>query len=330
MSRILEKCEWTTDSFAPSFASLFPHTLNRGTASSSPAAYRSMSHEREFLNAPNGAILAIDWFDHPEEIAKKYHGLVVLVNHGCTQNSSQAIFDYVVEHSHQLDVGCCIVNLQGVNGVQTNNTSLGTGLSMIIELKAVTERIHQHLGANFPKSLVAVSLGGIPVIEYLSQDKVNYSSACLISTPLNIPKWCSTNSLPVLRCIESAKMVMKDNADQLTKLNIQAVTKASHATTLSDIFNALHTTNVSSWYNSLEPYSRLDQISKPLLMFYAIDDESMSFLDDVDLMRLCRNQNIAVSVTEYGGHCDFHVLNRKSWIGLCVLEYLSISLRPEF
>ena len=330
MSRILEKCEWTTDSFAPSPAAIFPLLGNVKHSSAPLSLKKDHSYEREILNAPNGAVLAIDWYDHPEDIAKKYHGLLVLINHGCTQSFSSSIFQFITDHAHYFDVGCCIVNLQGVNGVQATNSSIGTGLSMIVELKAVTERIHQHLGANFPKSLVAVSIGGIPVIDYLSQDKINYSSACLVSTPLNLQKWCANHSAVMLESLESAKRVIKENAQILTKLNVQGVTKAASATTLSDMFSVLHTSTLSAWFNSLEPYSRLDQVSKPLAMFYALDDPSMSFLDDVDLMRLCRNQNIAVSVTEHGGHCQFKVINSESWIGRSVLEFLSISLRPEF
>ena len=330
MCRILEKCEWTTDSFAPAFGSLFPWIKTVKSVPTHPAEKQTNSYEREILNAPNGAILAIDWFDHPEEIAKKYHGLVVLINHGCTLGLSKTTYGYISEHCDKYDIGCCVVNLQGVNGVQATNSSIGTGLSMIVELKAITERIHQHLGANFPKSLVAMSVGGIPVIEYLSQDKLNYSSACVISTPLNLPKWCAYDSSPTRQCLESAKQMIKENSEILTKLNVQDVTRASSATTLSDLFAAMHTSNVSAWLNSLEPYARLDQITKPLMMFYALDDQSMTFLDDVDLMRLCRNQNIAVSVTEHGGHCEFKVINSESWIGQSVLEFISISLRPEF
>ncbi len=333
MSRILEKCDWTTDSFAPTLSALLSNFIKHPVPTSFEPMYDLAKCEREILNAPNGALLAIDWLDHPEEIAKKYHGIIVLVNHGCTQVLSRSIYQYLMQNAHQQDMGCCLVNLQGVNGVQATNASVGTGLSMIVELKAVTERIHQHLGSSFPKCLVSVSIGAIPVIEYLSQDRLNYSSACLISTPLNLQKWCSDATRATASCITSAKHVVKINADLLSTWNIHAASKASLATSLSDIFSALHTassSSVSSLYNSIEPYSRLDQIAKPLLMFYSLDDESMSFHDDVDLLRLCRNPNIAVSVTEHGGHCEFKSLNNPDWLGKSVLEYLSISLRPEF
>jgi predicted alpha/beta-fold hydrolase len=333
MSRILEKCNWTTDSFAPILSDIVRKALKHSNALDVVEANYNAHHEREFLNAPNGSMLAIDWLDHPEDIAKKFHGLVVLVNHGCTQIMARSLFEYLMENAHQQDMGCCVVNLQGVNGVQATNASVGTGLSMIVELKAVTERIHQHLGSFFPKCLVGVSIGAIPVIEYLSQDRLNYSSACLISPPLQLQKWCDDGTRETASCIASAKHLIKENAEVLSTWNIHAVSKASMATSLSEIFAAIHSSSsssVASLFNSLEPYSRLDQISKPLLMFYALDDESMSFYDDVDLLRLCRNPNIAVSVTEHGGHYGFRSLNKPTWLGQSVLEYLSISLRPEF
>ena len=179
-----------------------------------------------------------------------------------------------------------------------------------------------------------MSIGAIPVIQYLAQDKLNYSSACFISAPLNLSKWCGSDTCATTECRDAAIGCVKENSEMLTKWNIQAVTKASNSVSLSDYFTAMHvqnsSPNVSSLFNSLEPYSRLDQITKPLLMSYALDDESIAFSEDVDLLRLCRNPNIAVAVTEHGGHAEFCTINKQSWIGQSVLEFISVSLRPEF
>jgi predicted alpha/beta-fold hydrolase len=223
--------------------------------------------------------------------------------------------------------------MQGLSGVHATTSSIGTGLSLIVELKAITERLNQHLGSHFPKSLVAFSIGGVPLIDYLSQDKANYISTVLVSTPLNLEKFCMGDNPATDACVEDVHKALKDNSDVLTTWNVDLVSKAIKSATLAEYYAEIGSvigSNSASIFHSVEPYSRLAQLTKPTLLIYALDDESIEFIKDVDIIQLCKNPNIAVCVTEDGGHCGFHTINRRCWLGSVILEYLSASMRPEF
>jgi len=332
VSRLLERCGWTTETYAPSpfIFNGFGHTQRTIQASlSSHTEY----FEREILTAPNGSTLGIDWYDHPEDMAKKYHGIIVILNHGCTQRLSKSIIRHIIRGSQKEGVGCCVINMQGVNDVPSTTTSIGTSLSLIVELKAITERLNQHLGSHFPKSIVAFSIAGIPLIDYLSQDKGNYTSTSLVSTPLALKNFCMGDNVSSDACVADVHDLIKANSDILTSWNLDVTSKVAKATTLAEFYDGIGSVSGStaaSFFHSLEPYSRISQIAKPIILFYALDDESIQFTRDVDLIRLCKNPNVAVCVTEHGGHCGFHTLSEPNWIGSAVLEYLSASMRPEF
>ena len=331
LSRILERCSWTTGSYVPLpwLTTGFAHVkalLGRNATIEAP------SYEREFLLAPNSSTVAIDWYEHPENITKVSHGLLVFFNHGLNGPISNRIIESATRVASAYHMSLCVVSIQGVNGVSLSSMQTGLGLSFVIEMKAATERINQHLGLSFPKAAFGLSIGGAPVLEFLEQEKSTYSSLILISCPLDLERFGMMESELSDLLVSEGKKVVQANSDTLTKSNVEEVTKALEASNVNDLLANVACKewghpSTASLYQFLDPYSCLHRLTKPTLLFYALDDESIDFFACIDLIRLCRNPNIAVAVTEVGGHCAFQTFG-QDWLMDCVCDFASSSFKP--
>ena len=291
-------------------------------AKSEPLA--EIAFERELLLAPNGSTVAVDWFNHPEDVVKDFQGIVIIFTHGLTRDLSRQLINSVLRQTPLQRLSVCIVTVQGSNGIALSSPQTGLRLSALIEFKAATERINQHLGSSFPKAAVACSIGAIPVVEYIEQEKSGYSSMILISTPLDVGRFAVDENEVTDYLLNQGKQILKDNADVLTRSDIEDFSKATDATTLNEFLtHAVGKASIGTW----DPYRSLDAIQRPTLMLYALDDESIQFSTSIDLVRLCRNPNIAVAVTEVGGHCGFQFL-QSDWLANCICEFASSASKP--
>jgi predicted alpha/beta-fold hydrolase len=292
----------------------------------------SISYDRELLLAPNSSTVAIDWYEHPENIVKNYHGLLVIFTHGLNGRlESLAIKSCLrIAKNHRLSL--CAVNIQGVNDVALSSSQTGLGLSFVIELKAAVERINQHLGATFPKAGFALGIGGAPVLEFLNQEKSGFTSLILVSCPLDLDRFCMTENEVMDALLDAGKSVLRRNSDALTKTSVEETSKALAASNLHEFFSNVackgwgHPT-LASLFKVVDPYLHLDTIQKPTLLIYSLDDESVDFTSCVDLIRLCRNPFIAVAVTEVGGHCGFQALN-PDWLMESVCQFAASGFKP--
>jgi predicted alpha/beta-fold hydrolase len=328
MSRVLERCIWTTESYIPLpwLQGGFAHLR---AALSKVIPIGENDFERELLMAPNASTIAIDWYDHPEDIVKTRHGVVVLFAHALNGEIIQYLVSSIRKKVSAHRLSLCVVTVQGSNGVALSSLQTGLGFSFIIEYKAVTERINQHLGSSFPKAAVACSLGGIPVAEFMDQEKTGYSSVVLISCPLDLGKFLTDENDVTDFLLTNGKQVLKENTEAMTAADVDNFSKASDTSSLNDFlkFTICKQTMLSNILRAVDPYERLQSMNKPTLLMYALDDESNDFSSNVDLIRLCRNPNIAVAVTETGGHCGFQSFT-PDWLGECVCEFASSASKP--
>lgn len=329
MSRILERCNWTTDSYFPS-PFIFGGYSHMRAASSHGCAIPETSFEREIFRAPNGSTVAIDWFDHPEEIVKKYRSLLVIFNHGLNGPLSRALIRSAIAVAPERKMALCVINVQGTAGVPLSSPQSSVGLSFILEYKSVVERINQHIGPMFPKTAFAASMGGIPVVEFMDQEKSGFSSLVLVSCPTDLDRFGTSELL-----MDMGKETLKTEADGFTQhLGAEETAKAMEAVVLSEFL--LHTIakpwshpNIASVYTAADPRPHLDAIRIPTLLIYALDDADVNFIKNVDLLRLCRNEQIALAVTEVGGHCGFQTVT-PNWLMRAVCEFAVSSCKPVF
>ena len=306
ISRILERCKWTTELYIPA---IWDPSASREASSVDSRT------QLELLVAGNSASVGIDWVDQPDDIVKKYQGLLVIFTHGFTEHIIPRIVSAArsVASTHKL--GICVVKMQGSAGVglSTNHTALG--FSFLSEIQAATDRISQHVGATFPKIALGFGLGGVPLIEYSGSA---FSGMVLVSCPLNVDRFCSSEpNGPMLFC---GKKLVKDNADFLTRHFPIEMTKAMDAASLEE-FVALAKPVASSLPSAADLYQLLDNKTHPTLFFYALDDVHIEFSKTVDLVRLCRNPNIAVASVESGGHCEFFSVNKTNWLVHAICEF---------
>jgi predicted alpha/beta-fold hydrolase len=333
MSKILERCVWTTETYYP-----LPWAVSDAShlrlALSKAVPIPQETFERELLLATNSTTVAIDWFEHPEDIVKRSYGVVVFFTHGLNGELIDVFVSSLKEKIATQRLSLCLVTIQGVHGVAPSSQKSAVELSFGAEYKAATERITQHLGLSFPKTALALSLGGIPVIEFLHQEKTAYTSLILVSCPLDLGRFFIDQNCVTDYMLSQGKKVLKDNADFLTSSDVENVSKAIEATSLNEFLSCTLSrthdqSGLAELFKSVEPYSRLDAFSKPTLMMYAVDDKSNDFISSVDLLRLCRNEHIAVCVTETGGHCGFQTFN-PHWLAECICEFASSASKPVF
>ena len=289
-------------------------------------------YDREILMSPNSATVCIDWLDHPEDMVKKFHSLLIIVNHGLCTGFSNNLIRNVHQISGKHRLGVCVINFQGISDVAMTSSSIGMGLSFIVELKTALERINQHVGGNFPKVAVGLSIGAIPLLEYIGLEKNAFTSSILISCPLILERFMSNQCAATHAMVEEGKRVLKNNSEFVTKSDPERVTKALEAENLDEFLTETITkpwgySGLSPTLISADPIPRLDGVAKPTLMLYALDDESIDFTSSVDLFRLCKNPNIAVAVTEAGGHCGFSSLGNQSWLATVITEFALNSTR---
>lgn len=307
ISRILERCKWTTELYIPA---IWDPPANREAVSIDSCT------QLELLVAGNSASVGIEWVDQPDDIVKKYQGLLVIFTHGFTEHIAPRMVNAArsVALTHKL--GVCVVKMQGSAGVglSTNHTALG--FSFLSEIQAVSDRISQHVGVTFPKIALGFGLGGVPLIEYSGSA---FSGMVLVSCPLNVDRFCSSEANgPTLLC---GKKLVKDNGDFLTRHFPIEMTKAMEAASLEE-FVAL-AKPIGIGFPLTDLYQFLDNKTQPTLLFYALDDVHIEFSQTVDLVRLCRNPNIAVAVVESGGHCEFFSVTKTNWLIHAICEFAS-------
>lgn len=328
LSSVLERCSFCTDMYIP------VPWLASGRAQTAAAVHNrsygpaDSSFQREILKAPNGSTVGIDWFDHPEDMNKKFAGLLIILNHGCNGCLLWPHLEAARGRAADFGLGCCVVTLQGVGGVPVTSPNVGFGLSFLVELKAIMERVNQHVGAHFPKVAMAFSLGGVPLVEFIGQEKTAFFSCAFVSLPMNLEKFCLAENAVTEHCLVEAKKLLKTNSEFLTGWNLASSTRALDASSLTEFFDAIRQkAPTSGLYTAVNPAVTIDAIARPSLFVYAADDAAVEFYESVDLARMCRNRNIAVCVTENGGHCGFRTLT-DSWLANACLDFLSSTVKP--
>ena len=76
------------------------------------------------------------------------------------------------------------------------------------------------------------------------------------------------------------------------------------------------------------PLNDVDLLQMPTLFVYSKDDPCIEF-ESIDLLRLIRNDKVAVAVTEQGGHCGFLAgIKSTRWMNGLILEFSTAAIAP--
>ena len=303
MSRILERCSWTTALY------MTPITTER-------LAPGRSDPERELLRAANSTTVAIDWLDSPVDILKQCKGLLMVFTHALTDHIDDNLVFPARQVAWEHKLGVCVVYMQGSGGVSLSSDQTGLRFTFPDELQAVMDRVSQHLGEGFPRFAVAQSVAGAAIVEFFSQEEKSISGIVLVSCPMNIERFVSEDNAVTREMVICGKKYIRENSEYLTSAFPEKATEAVETDSLA-AFMSLFKMNT----DADDLYSRLDASKRPTLLLYALDDAAIRLSQNVDLVRLCRNPNVAVAVTETGGHCGFRSLTRKNWLLHAICEF---------
>ena len=316
ISRILERC--TLDTYIPS-PWLFCGGLQTRVAIGSVTVPFVREYQREILKARNGSTVSIDWFDHPEEMNKKFAGLLLIMNHAC--NGNMTLVNSAISLCGEYNLGCCLITMPGISDLPLSFSNAGFNLSLLPELEATMERVNQHVGVHFPKVGLGFSLGGIPLLEFSEfAGKSAFFATAYVSLPINIEQFLIDETLVTTHCLRQMQSVVRANSEFLTSVNPAWCAQAMEATSLKEFLQS----------TCPNPEVLLTNQNRPTLLVFAIDDVAVPFFDSVDLIKLTKNKQIAIVVTENGGHCGFKTVHTHSVIVTTCLEFLANTVRPDF
>ena len=320
ISRLLEKCELPTASFFPNPLLAFYRTGFVQTVAAAAMHASAPRTDREVLTVASGS-MALDWVlpSYPDLTAR---AVLVILDHGLL---SRACVNAIHDLASRARAAAFLVVLVHPPGVAGTEGLSGVGLRLSAELNSASEKITERVGAHLPKVLVAFSVAAIPALSFLPLS--GFAAAAFICAPLDdLSSMFSRSNCATDFMLESGKSFLKNNGDFATRKWLDLITPAVQASTVASFFTEFVDKAVGKYEGA--PINEVDGLSMPTLFIYSLDDPCIDF-QSIDLLRLIRNDNVAVVVTEQGGHCGFlSGLQSKRWMNEMVLEFLQGATLP--
>ena len=320
ISRFLEKCSFPTSAFSPNPVLAFFRTGVFQTLASAAIAVQPPPTDREVILTSSGGI-ALDWVlpSYPDLSAT---GVLVILSHGLLgRGCVNAMHDLAIRAR---SAGSLVVLVQPP-GVAGTEGVAGVGFKLSAELQAVSEKISERVGSHVPKILIAFSIASIPALSFLPNS--SFAAAALICAPIeDLSKILMKRNVATDEFVSAGKIFLRNNGEFATRKWADLIQPALKSETVADF--AREFSDKALGRSELAPINDADVLQMPTLFLYALDDPWISF-DSVDLLRLIRNENVAVAVTEQGGHCGFLAgFGSRRWVNTAILEFVEAAIRP--
>ncbi|XP_066912050.1 phospholipase ABHD3-like isoform X2 [Clytia hemisphaerica] len=310
--------------FWPTFWAFNKHhqTICRVVFKSKPV----LPYVRETLKTKDNGQISLDWVYNDDD-NKLYHSMetrpTVIVLPGITGCYDASYVRHIVKEAKDLGYRSLVFNNRGLG-----RTELKTPRTFCACNVEDLEQVLDHTSQRFPKSpiyIFAVSLGGVILTNYLSRRssedkdfKTNIKAALIVSAP-----WCSfrtTDSLeePVNWFLYNRWIVNKLKG--LVKSNMQVFEE--HTTLPYDINDVLKASSIREFDEAFtaktfgfashkEYYTESSLVLKPLehikipMLYLNARDDPFAPIESIPLDSIKKNPNMAIILTDYGGHIGF-------------------------
>jgi len=306
----------------PTFWAFNPHfqTICRVVMKSKPV----IAYRREILTTEDGGHIAIDWVDNDVDNTKypnhKTRPIVVIMP-GITGSSNESYVRHIAYKSIRLGYRVIVFNNRGLGGISLKTPRAYCACNcedLSFVLNHVTE-----LHPDTPIVMFAVSLGGMLLCHFFLQCGKNINKQIKGGMVVSVP-FDSESSMTSLektsnlylynkRITKALNNIVKRNLkvfeENRSKLpfNLEKVLKASTIREFDE-----HFTSRSFGYEGSKAYYKatclssksLGQIKVPLLFLNSKDDP-FSPEEFIPLANIQKNPNLAIILTDYGGHVGF-------------------------
>lgn len=317
---IKERCPFVNQLYWPTFWCFGgrAQTLVASVLKSHPLVV----YDRELLHTNDGGEIALDWVNNSDSS----NLLTVLILPGLTGTSHHNyILHFVSQITHKLDYTAVVLNNRGLGGLMLKTPRVCCAADTE-DLEYVIFHIKK-TRPNIPLMVTGISLGGLILTNFLCKMEEQGKSdihdmivvAAVISTPWDLFKTSKSLEQPLNHLLFNRhltnllKNVLKQqlSSSNFNKFEIPFdMNKGLNSSTVRE-FDDRIVAPMCGYRDSHEYYTAatlhvkpVDKINVPLLCLNAADDP-FAPEDSIPYDLLCRCPNVAMVLTQYGGHVGF-------------------------
>lgn len=317
---IKERCPFVNQLYWPTFWCFGgrAQTLVASVLKSHPLVV----YDRELLHTNDGGEIALDWVNNSDSS----NLLTVLILPGLTGTSHHNyILHFVSQITHKLDYTAVVLNNRGLGGLMLKTPRVCCAADTE-DLEYVIFHIKK-TRPNIPLMVTGISLGGLILTNFLCKMEEQGKSdihdmivgAAVISTPWDLFKTSKSLEQPLNHLLFNRhltnllKNVLKQqlSSSNFNKFEIPFdMNKGLNSSTVRE-FDGRIVAPMCGYRDSHEYYTAatlhvkpVDKINVPLLCLNAADDP-FAPEDSIPYDLLCRCPNVAMVLTQYGGHVGF-------------------------
>lgn len=272
----------------------------------------NIKYQREFLETPDGGIIALDWF--PKDVP--LNAPIAFFMTGLTGHSQTEYIKTLIPAAVKQGCRVAVLNYRGRGGVDLRTAKTYCAVSfddMSLALRTIKAR--------YPDSIIiacGISLGGVILGHYLSEarEEALCDSAMLISSVFDVSKAVFSLESPGLNrlfnrflarnlwlSVEPHQHKFKEFRE---RVNFEDVRKSTTIKEFDERFTSkmFGFKSVDHYYNAATLSNKIKQIRVPTLCVCAADDMFQQ-IDALPLDTVEENPNLAFLVTSRGGHIGF-------------------------
>jgi predicted alpha/beta-fold hydrolase len=332
-------CPTLNSPFAPIFYMPGGHAQSVLSVALRPP-FVNTKYQRQFLPAPDGGRICLDWHDDPECALLPPDAPALLIFPGLTASSTSIYIRQLAINCRRNGIRAVVFNYRGFHHPITS--PMGSSCADVDDAAIAIKHLRSTLPAGTPVGAVGYSMGANMLAKVMGEQKIHLESAVLVSNPWDFNKLSSKMegmpnklySLMLCKWIKGNVFNVPENRDVMRQLPHVDLDHALDSSTIYELDDRLtrkfyHLPSVQEYYNVSSSRPHILNITTPTLCLNSLDDPIIDNDSALPLDEARRNPNIILATTQRGGHCAWSdglfPDSSKSWLTRVMFEYLTAS-----
>lgn len=278
-------------------------------------------YRREILKLSDGGEVGLDWLDNDKDGSsseKEYSGPIILFLPGLTGDSQSEYIKSFINVAHRdLNAKCVVFNFRGRGGhaITTPKTYCAANGDDLNEVLCHIKSLHPKA----PVMAVGVSLGGILLSNYLSQEGEKARNKLVAAMVISVCFDCfkGTESLEkygmnrmlnrhLASCLVDSIKEVRHHFDSNALYNLEKVFSSGTIREFDSTFTAplFGYSDVKEYYTNATIAGKIHKIRVPYLALNAEDDPFQPG-DSLPYEEVAQSDYASMLSTKYGGHIGF-------------------------